>query len=93
VDPTRVASFYEAIRSYWPTLPDGALQADYAGIRPKLHGPGSPMPDFRVSGPQDHGIAGLVTLFGIESPGLTASLALANMVSSRLDLEPRDILA
>ncbi|MEI8147182.1 MAG: NAD(P)/FAD-dependent oxidoreductase [Alphaproteobacteria bacterium] len=93
VDPTRVASFYEAIRSYWPTLPDGALQADYAGIRPKLHGPSSPMPDFRVSGPRDHGIAGLVALFGIESPGLTASLALADMVASRLDLEPRDILA
>lgn len=84
VDPTRAELFYAAIRSYWPGLPDGALRPDYAGIRPKLHDPGSPMPDFRIDGPEIHGIAGLVNLFGIESPGLTASLALADMVAQRL---------
>lgn len=88
VDPRRADGFYAAIRSYWPGLPDGALQADYAGIRPKLHGPGTPMPDFRVDGPEVHGISGLVNLLGIESPGLTASLALADMVAARLGLEP-----
>jgi L-2-hydroxyglutarate oxidase LhgO len=88
VDPRRADGFYAAIRSYWPGLPDGALQADYAGIRPKLHGPGTTMPDFRVDGPDVHGIAGLVNLLGIESPGLTASLALADMVAARLGLEP-----
>lgn len=90
VDPRRADGFYAAIRSYWPGLPDGALQADYAGIRPKLHGPGMPMPDFRVDGPDVHGIAGLVNLLGIESPGLTAALALADMVADRLGLEPAE---
>ncbi|MCZ8316691.1 NAD(P)/FAD-dependent oxidoreductase [Phreatobacter sp.] len=86
VDPRRSEGFYAAIRAYWPGLPDDALQPDYAGIRPKLHGPGTPMPDFRIDGPQLHGTAGLVNLLGIESPGLTASLAIADLVASRLDL-------
>jgi L-2-hydroxyglutarate oxidase LhgO len=86
VDVRRADQFYAAIRAYWPGLPDGALQADYAGIRPKLHGPTTPMPDFRVDGPEVHGIAGLVNLLGIESPGLTASLALADLVAERLGL-------
>lgn len=86
VDPRRSEGFYAAIRAYWPGLPDDALQPDYAGIRPKLHGPGTPMPDFRIDGPELHGTAGLVNLLGIESPGLTASLAIADIVASRLDL-------
>ncbi len=84
VDPARANSFYAAIRSYWPGLPDGALTPDYAGIRPKLHGPGEPMPDFRIEGPADHGVDGLIALFGIESPGLTASLAIGEDVLARL---------
>lgn len=84
VDPAREAQFYKAIRAYWPGLPDGSLQPDYAGIRPKIHGPNMPAPDFRIDGPQEHGISGLVNLFGIESPGLTASLALADMVAEKL---------
>jgi L-2-hydroxyglutarate oxidase LhgO len=86
VNPARSGSFYAAIRAYWPDLPDGALQPDYSGIRPKLHGPGTPMPDFRVDGPEVHGVANLVNLLGIESPGLTASLALADLVAARLGL-------
>lgn len=86
VDPRRSEGFYAAIRAYWPGLPDDALQPDYAGIRPKLHGPGTPMPDFRIDGPELHGTAGLVNLLGIESPGLTASLAIADIVASHLDL-------
>ena len=86
VDPARAEGFYSAIRAFWPALPDGALMPDYAGVRPKLHGPGMPAPDFRVDGPEVHGIAGLVNLFGIESPGLTASLALADAVAEKLSL-------
>jgi L-2-hydroxyglutarate oxidase LhgO len=74
------------VRRYWPALPDGALQPAYSGVRPKIHGPGEPAPDFGVHGPREHGIAGLVNLFGIESPGLTSSLALADEVLTRLDL-------
>jgi L-2-hydroxyglutarate oxidase LhgO len=81
VDPKRAERFYAAIRRYWPGLPDGALAPGYAGIRPKIAGPGEPAPDFVVQGPGTHGIAGLVHLFGIESPGLTASLALAGIVA------------
>ncbi len=84
VDPARAEKFYAAIRTYWPALPDGALVADYAGIRPKLHGPSEPMPDFRIDGPEVHGVAGLVNLLGIESPGLTSSLAIAEMVREKL---------
>lgn len=84
VNPARGAAFYAAIRRYWPGLPDGALVADYAGIRPKLTGPGEPAADFVVDGPAEHGLPGLVQLFGIESPGLTASLSLAEDVADRL---------
>lgn len=86
VDPARAAEFYAYIRKFWPGLPDGALAPDYAGIRPKLHGPGEPQPDFRIDGPEKHGMANLVTLFGIESPGLTSSLAIGQEVVSRLNL-------
>jgi L-2-hydroxyglutarate oxidase LhgO len=84
VDPTRAERFYAAIRTYWPGLADNALVADYAGIRPKLHGPSEPMPDFRIDGPALHGVPGLVNLLGIESPGLTSSLAIADIVVERL---------
>ena len=80
VDPARADSFYAAARSYWPALKDGALQPGYAGIRPKIVPRGAPAQDFVVQGPQTHGVPGLINLFGIESPGLTASLALANYV-------------
>lgn len=81
VDPARCQGFYEAIRTYWPGLPDDSLSPDYAGIRPKIHGPGTPLPDFMISGPSDHGIEGLVNMFGIESPGITSSMALGEYVS------------
>ena len=84
VDPARGEAFYAEVRKYWPGLPDGALQPSYAGIRPKLHGPGGPSADFVIQGPADHGVAGLVNLFGIESPGLTASLAIGLEVVSVL---------
>ena len=77
VDPRRADSFYAAVRRYWPGLQDGALQPGYAGIRPKIVPPGAPGQDFVVQGPRTHGIPGLVHLFGIESPGLTAAIALA----------------
>jgi L-2-hydroxyglutarate oxidase LhgO len=77
VDPGRADAFYAEVRRYWPALPDAALQPAYAGIRPKLHGPGEPAPDFLVQREDAHGVHGLVNLFGIESPGLTACLALA----------------
>jgi L-2-hydroxyglutarate oxidase LhgO len=85
VDPARVASFYPAIRAYWPGLPDGSLVPDYAGIRPKLTGRGEPAVDFMIDGPAEHGLPGLVHLFGIESPGLTSSLSLAEDVVGRLE--------
>ncbi|HEY5635393.1 MAG TPA: NAD(P)/FAD-dependent oxidoreductase [Burkholderiales bacterium] len=85
VDPGRAARFYAAIRRYWPALADGALAPGYAGIRPKTAGPGEPAPDFHIQGPGEHGIPELVNLFGIESPGLTASLALARDVRRALD--------
>jgi L-2-hydroxyglutarate oxidase LhgO len=84
VDPGRAARFYAAIRRYWPGLPDDSLAPGYAGIRPKTSGPGEPASDFEIQGPRRHGIPGLVHLFGIESPGLTASLALARRVISEL---------
>ena len=77
VDPARGAAFYEEIRRYWPALPDGALQPAYSGVRPKLRLPPGTVQDFVVQGPREHGVRGLVNLFGIESPGLTACLALA----------------
>ncbi|VVE40360.1 NAD(P)/FAD-dependent oxidoreductase [Pandoraea nosoerga] len=84
VKPSDGDGFYEAVRRYWPTLADGALQPGYAGIRPKISGPGEPAADFRIDGPAVHGVAGLVNLFGIESPGLTASLAIAEAVRAAL---------
>jgi len=84
VDPARAAPFEAAIRRYWPGLPAGALQPGYSGVRPKIHGPGELAPDFRIDGPAQHGVAGLVNLFGIESPGLTASLAIGEYVAALL---------
>ncbi len=86
VDAARAPAFEADIRSYWPGLPQRALQPAYSGVRPKLQGPGEPAHDFILQGPVDHGVAGLMNLFGIESPGLTASLALADEVLSRLGL-------
>jgi L-2-hydroxyglutarate oxidase LhgO len=80
VDPQRGDSFYAAIRTYWPDLPDGALHASYSGIRPKISGPHDPAADFRIDDESVHGLKGLVNLFGIESPGLTSSLAIADRV-------------
>jgi L-2-hydroxyglutarate oxidase LhgO len=84
IDPARAEGFEHAIRRYWPALPLDALQPDYAAIRPKLHGPGEAQPDFRIDGPERHGLAGLVALFGIESPGLTSSLAIGETVAALL---------
>jgi L-2-hydroxyglutarate oxidase LhgO len=84
VDPGRAAGFYDYVRHFWPGLPDGALSPDYAGIRPKLHGPGEPQPDFRIDSAERHGLPGLVALFGIESPGLTSSLAIGERVAELL---------
>lgn len=83
VDPHRADKFYAAVRKYWPALKDGALQPGYAGIRPKIVPPGAPAQDFTIQGPAEHGVPGLVNMFGIESPGLTASLALAEQVRAR----------
>ncbi len=85
VDPARGGAFEEQVRRYWPSLPQGALVPAYAGIRPKLVGPGEPAADFRIDGPARHGVAGLVSLFGIESPGLTAALAIADRVVEALE--------
>lgn len=85
VDPKRCEGFDDAIRRYWPGLPENALIPAYSGIRPKISGPNDPAPDFRIDGPSDHGIPGLVNLFGIESPGLTSSLAIAEAVLEKLD--------
>jgi L-2-hydroxyglutarate oxidase LhgO len=87
VDLRRADSFYGAIRRYWPGLADGAITPDYAGCRPKLTGPGEPPADFRIDGPLLHGHEGLIHLFGIESPGLTSSMAIADEVC-RLMINP-----
>ena len=84
VDPARAELFYAAVRTYFPALADGALQPDYAGIRPKVQKPGGQAEDFVIHGPAQHGVAGLVNLYGIESPGLTASLAIAEHVADLL---------
>jgi len=84
VDPRRAEGFYAAIRRYWPGLPEGALEPGYAGIRPKISARGEPPADFVVQGPRVHGLRGLVQMYGIESPGLTASLALADHVVALL---------
>jgi L-2-hydroxyglutarate oxidase LhgO len=80
VDPARAERFYPAIRRYWPALPDGALMPSYSGMRPKIVPPAVAVQDFLIQGPKDHGIDGLINLFGIESPGLTSSLAIADYV-------------
>lgn len=85
VDPAKAEEFTRYIRRFWPGLPDGALTPDYAGIRPKLHGPGEPQPDFQLHGREVHGLEGLVALFGIESPGLTSSLAIGEAVADMLN--------
>ena len=84
VDPKRAALFYERIRTYWPGLPEGSLSPDYSGIRPKLSGPGEPQGDFTIDAPAQHGLPGLVQMFGIESPGLTSSLSLGEEVAGYL---------
>ena len=84
VEAADAEAFYAEVRRYWPGLPDGALQPAYAGLRPKISGPGEPAADFRIDGPAAHGVPGLVNLFGIESPGLTASLAIAEVVQGLL---------
>jgi L-2-hydroxyglutarate oxidase LhgO len=86
IDSTREPGFQTYIRHFWPGLPDGALTPDYAGIRPKLHGPGEPQPDFRIDGADVHGLSDLIALFGIESPGLTSSLAISELVADRLQV-------
>lgn len=85
VDPARVEAFYPAIRKYWPGLPDRSLHTDYSGIRPKISAPGEPARDFVISSEADHGVPGLINLFGIESPGLTSCLALAGRVRQLMD--------
>ena len=84
VNPARLRAFEAAIRDYWPGLPNQALQPAYAGMRPKISAPGQAAADFLLQGPADHGVQGLVQLFGIESPGLTSSLAIAEAVSHAL---------
>jgi len=84
VDPRRGDAFYAAVRRYWPGLRDGALQPGYAGIRPKISGPNEAAADFLVQGPAAHGVPGLVNMYGIESPGLTASLPLADEAMRQL---------
>lgn len=86
VDPGRSEDFYASIRRYWPGLADGALQPAYAGVRPKLSGRGAPNADFLLQGPEQHGLARFVALYGIESPGLTSSLAIGARVVDMLEL-------
>ncbi|SVD62846.1 uncharacterized protein METZ01_LOCUS415700, partial [marine metagenome] len=86
VKPERADSFYAAIRRYYPDLKDNSLQPGYSGIRPKIAAEGSTTGDFLVQGPLEHGVPGLVNMYGIESPGLTASLALADLVATKLSL-------
>ena len=88
VNPERGDDFYAAIRRYWPGLPDDSLQPAYAGIRPKIVGPGEADADFQIQGPADHGVPGLVNLFGIESPGLTSCLALGDAVCAAVEGRP-----
>ena len=82
VDPSRSDGFYAEVRRYWPGLPDGSQAPSYSGVRPKIHGPGEPAADFRIDGQALHGVPGLVNLFGIESPGLTSALAIAEVVAA-----------
>lgn len=84
VEPSRADVFYAAVRKYYPALQDGALQPAYSGMRPKIQSPDEPARDFIIQGPDEHGINGLVNLYGIESPGLTASLSIADAVAAQL---------
>ncbi|MFM7008910.1 MAG: NAD(P)/FAD-dependent oxidoreductase [Betaproteobacteria bacterium] len=84
IDASRCDGFYEAVRTYWPGMPDASLTPGYTGIRPKVSGPHEPAADFMIVGPATHGVPGLVNLFGIESPGLTSSLAIAQETLARL---------
>jgi len=84
VDPDRSVGFYAAVRQYWPGLPDNSLTPDYAGIRPKIRWQNAPYNDFLITSTRDHGLPGLVNLFGIESPGLTSCLAIAEHVKQVL---------
>ena len=84
VSDAKIHAFEASIRRYWPGLGDGRLVAGYAGVRPKISGPNEAAADFRIDGPEAHGIPGWINLFGIESPGLTASLAIAEEVATRL---------
>ena len=88
VEAARGDVFYAEVRKYWPGLPDGALQPAYAGIRPKISGPNEAARDFCIQGPRDHGVPGLVNLFGIESPGLTSCMAIAEVVTELLGHAP-----
>ena len=90
IDTSRVDAFYAAVRTYWPGLPDGALTAGYTGIRPKISGPGEPASDFVIAGPRDHGVPGLLNMFGIESPGLTSCLAIAEQTRNALDIPHKE---
>jgi L-2-hydroxyglutarate oxidase LhgO len=85
VNPVRLPSFYGEIRKYWRGLADGQLRPDYAGVRPKIYAPDQPAADFDIAGPAAHGVPGLACLFGIESPGLTAALAIADEVAQQID--------
>lgn len=85
VSTERLPDFYRAIRTYWSGLADGQLRPDYAGVRPKIYAPDQPAADFDIAGPAEHGLAGLVCLFGIESPGLTAALAIGEVVAAQLE--------
>ena len=91
VDPRRGDGFYAEVRRYWPGLPDGALVPGYAGIRPKIHAPGEAACDFVIQGPAVHGVAGLVNLFGIESPGLTSALAIGETVGQIVASAYKDV--
>ncbi len=84
INPEKGEAFASEIRRYWPGLPDGALYPAFCGVRPKISGPGEPARDFDIAGPANHTIPGLVNLFGIESPGLTASLAIADLVGAMI---------
>jgi len=88
VDPSRGDAFYAEVRKYWPALKDGALNPDYAGMRPKINAPHEAAKDFLIQGPADHGVAGLVNLFGIESPGLTSALAIGDYVATLVEQAP-----
>lgn len=92
VDPTRADVFYDAVRRYWPDIVDGSLKPDYSGIRPKISGPNDPTADFTFHGPQIHKINGLINLLGMESPGLTASAAIAQEVARRVGINDLDVM-